>query len=480
MKPRIEKVKGGNWFIERFLPKGKDYRRYIHPETIRHAIGREMIERGKDHRVVIGCPVLDPETGRKTRVGRKFRKGKKKGYKVVCSASPVVLSIWHPDTAKERAKVKRIHGAMGRSKAEIPASLARSVASRERNIRRIESVLRGPKEVRKVAGMHGASESKGSKTPVALIVASLAAGAVALVGVIRSLAPKSPETGEKGTADLPTHYPFYPRVMPSYEVPDRVQRDAQIIEAQEVNAAGKVILSEEMQPIRAERYIPSFNKQDAGKRPRLSKNPYEFAGVDEVEGVDETDGVDEVGTDRPRQTYHPDEFEAVNATYENVSGLNAATKAPTTPSEMFGKKVMEPTIEEEGASVEAEKKLREFAADRDETVQEEDQEMVESEDRDEELDEECQDPEYQTVEDADIDKALDESEVTKPTKVPKVAVSSETPPVTRQLKPVTHPVRRGKPVSKRSIALAAELGEYGAGRIEDFEAFEERLMNGDL
>lgn len=386
-------MKGGRWFVEEFFPKSVDYKAFVQKGTIRHVFRRFAIERGIKHRVVIGCPVVDPATGVRTSV--RTRKDRKTGERYpVCSVSPVMISMWHPDTKAERKKIRKIHAAFGKGRSRKPSAITKAVQSRERNLKRIEQLMAKVRRTSKTRSVAGIKRSK-SDLPVGVTVSLIGLGALAVVGTVLSFAKKkSDEKGTGGLKDLPTHYPFYPRTMPSDCVPAKVHRDAQIIQHQEVNAAGKVILDEEIQPIEHVKYIPNFF---TGNQPKLPTDPFEFSGLD---GIDESPeeqfmgafgpkkhklvpgrGLKRgtppgmahgkklglrarspeeafLGTDMPTPYYtkYSDDIEAVNATFEKVSGLKIEgidlgdEKAPATVEEMMSAKIMSSTIEDENKS----------------------------------------------------------------------------------------------------------------------------------
>jgi len=275
------------------------------------------------------------------------------------------------------------------------------------------------RRTRKTRSVAGTSRSRKSGLPVGMTVSLIGIGALAVVGTVLSFAKKkSDEKGTAGLKDLPTHYPFYPRTMPSDCVPAKVHRDAQIIQHQEVNAAGKVMLDEELQPVENVKYLPNFA---TGERPKLPKDPFEFSGIDGVGESPEEQfmGMDDVaafgkwykktpqffkgrglkrghhkgeaggppglrsgekamGTDMPTPVYskYSDDLEAVNATYEKVSGLEIEgldlgdEKAPATVEEMMKAGIMSSTLEDEKKSRAAKEDYDEKLAEREATADE--------------------------------------------------------------------------------------------------------------
>jgi len=416
---KLPGMKGKRWFVEGFFPKSVDHRMYVHEGTIRHVFRRFSVERGIKHRVVIGCPVVDPATGARTSV--RTKKDRKTGERYpVCSVPPITMAMWHPDTKAERRKVRKIHVALGKGRSRKPSAITKAVQNRERNLKRIEQLMAKVRRTRKTRSVAGTSRSRQSGMPVGMTVSLIGIGALAVVGTVLSFAKKkSDEKGTSGLKDLPTHYPFYPRTMPSDCVPAKVHRDAQIIQHQEVNAAGKVILDEEIQPIEHVKYIPNFF---TGHQPKLPSDPFEFSGIDGVGESPEEQfmGMDDVaafgkwykknpqffkgrglkrghhkgeaggppglrsgekafmGTDMPTPVYskYSDDLEAVNATYEKVSGLEIEgldlgdEKAPATVEEMMKAGIMSSTLEDEKVSRKAKQDYDERLSEREGTADE--------------------------------------------------------------------------------------------------------------
>jgi len=190
-------VKGKRWFVEAFFPKTINYRPFFHKDSIRHVFRRPAIEGGIDHRVIIGCPVVDPATGKKTRVVYKADKRTKERYPT-CSVSPITLNIWHPDTKAEREKVKRIIKDYGKDLAKVPNKIGKAILSRQRNLVRIENLIermRGRKttrkRTRKVAGLSGARGGRRGGIGVGLTIALVGLGALVTWGIIGSFTRKT-------------------------------------------------------------------------------------------------------------------------------------------------------------------------------------------------------------------------------------------------------------------------------------------------
>lgn len=405
---KLPGMKGRRWFVEGFFPKAADYKAFVHKGTIRHILRRFSVERGIKHPVVIGCPVVDPATGARTSV--KMKKDRKTGERYpACSVPPITMAMWHPDTKAERRKVRKIHAAFKRPGSRKPSAITKAVENRERNLKRIEQLMAKVRRTRKTRSVAGTSRSTKGGLPVGITVSLIGIGALAVVGTVLSF--KKVKSDEKGTGalkDLPTHYPFYPRTMPSDCVPAKVHRDAQIIQHQEVNAAGKVILDEELQPVENVKYLPNFL---TGERPKLPKDPFEFSGIDGIDespeqqfmGMEENVGAfgkwykktpplfkstrktldgepeeDFLGTDMPTPVYtkYSDDLEAANATYEKVSGLKIEgidlgdEKAPATVEEMMKAGVMSSTMEDEKKSRKAKRDFDEKLSEREATADE--------------------------------------------------------------------------------------------------------------
>lgn len=184
---------------------------------------------------------------------------------------------------------------------------------------------------------------RGGDNPLLWIGLAAAAG-IGLAFLMRD----DKKAGVDGLGDLPPFYPWETGPFPKYETTDRAYRQAQILQEQEVNAAGKVILAPgTIQPVQYNRYIPSFNPKgpkapgpavaekirsakkaginglaglaDAACANCLPCNPYLFQGIgNSQKGPTYDEAVSTgVGSTIPRQHW-PAEFEAVNSAYETV------------------------------------------------------------------------------------------------------------------------------------------------------------------
>jgi len=325
---------------------------------------------------------------------------------------------------------------------------------------------------------HRGTGARESGIPPGLWVTLFGVTGITVLGVALANSKKNnaKDKGTSGLRDLPTHYPFYPRVMPSYEVPMKVHRDAEIIQHQEVNPAGKVIISEEMQPVENVQYLPQFTPPASR---RLPDNPFEFSGIEGEEPEEEFMGAAEepeeqfLGTTRPKP-YYPTDFEAVNATFEKVDGLKleginvGEAKAPATVEEMFAQKIMQTTIEAEEDTKRDQKRFddelgnREATADDldiDDTAPDEDEKDDEEagdvmeEDKAEKEEPEGKDEaeekedEFEELDEDDIEKALDEAEKAPPapSAPPKAIVEMPGPPIKEEVITEVRPVLPGRP-----------------------------------
>jgi len=166
----------------------------------------------------------------------------------------------------------------------------------------------------------------------------LGIGAALAATTLAAIASKRKTKGTAGIGDLPPFYPWESGPVPSYETTDRAYRQAQILQSQEVNAAGKVILSPgDIQPVQYYKCLPRFPdtiQKSATKSVAVKANEAVKKAADVVKGKSGISGLADaayscspipcnpflfegLGTTMPKQTY-PAEFEAINATYEVV------------------------------------------------------------------------------------------------------------------------------------------------------------------
>jgi hypothetical protein len=159
-----------------------------------------------------------------------------------------------------------------------------------------------------------------------LLVAAAIAGGLALL----MRGQKKP--GVAGLGDLPAFYPWQTGPFPMYETTNKAYRQAQILQSQEVNAAGKVILAPgTIQPVQYYKYLPDFNPKEPKVPGATAKKVVESAakkGVNGLGGLAAAANAEALpcnpflfmglGSSMPPQHW-PAEFEAINTAYEVVS-----------------------------------------------------------------------------------------------------------------------------------------------------------------